>query len=166
MAWVVWFLMAFPAKWKKLGKKYTFTKPQVWPAPWLTPRFSEAVESCGQEQCFGGRKTWVQIGSCDLPSACRSLPLPDAQFPLPGGCVKSRCVKPEQSSWWHTEDPPCGHIYECASGSRAQVQAQKDVASFRCWGDGYIPSSQQNLGLNPDSAAFHRCDNRQVTNSL
>ena len=47
-----------------------------------------------------------------------SLPLPDAQFPLPGGCVKSWCVKPEQSSWWHTEDPPCGHIYECAQYCR------------------------------------------------
>lgn len=63
VAWLVWFLVAFLARWKKWGKKHTCSKPWLWPALWLVHPASwwEAVESSGHEQCFGGRKTWVQI---------------------------------------------------------------------------------------------------------
>lgn len=116
-AWVVWLLAAFLAKWKKLGERRTFTDPALTSTVAHTSHFSVINRSCrGQWRCFGGRKTWVQILGLSPPICMQAADhfLFQMLFPLPGGCVKSQCAKPQQSSWIHTEDPPCGPKHYCA----------------------------------------------------
>lgn len=110
MAWLVWFLVAFLARWKKWGKKHTCSKPWLWPALcWFTLLLGEKLwRAVAMSIALGAERPGFKSWSCHLSFVCRSLPLSNAQLPLSGAVAKSRCVKPPQSSWRHTEDLPCG----------------------------------------------------------
>lgn len=76
---------------------------------WFTLLLGEKLwRAAAMSNALGAERPGFKSWSCHLSFVCRSLPLSNAQLPLSGAVAKSRCVKPPQSSWRHTEDPPCG----------------------------------------------------------
>ena len=119
-AWVVWLLVAFLAKWKKLGERRTFTDPALTSTMAHAPRFSVINRS------YRGQWLWAMLwrqkdlgsdlrpATSHLYAGSRSLPISDAVSSPWGLCEKSICEAPAEFLEPHRRPSMWPYVLVCS----------------------------------------------------